>query len=371
MNAGSQFPDGSYARVFDSSRKRIMNISNPDRKSSPSLFSLGPAATTGPQHRRVRSTNLSQCSTPQSPDNTVTSDVYSRQEHKRSISMPLRQSSYDDSSRNSLDESRQSERFPDATSQFAVHRLAEERDRPQSIPGPDGGWWNVVSAVYRETPTHWPQNPRTTSRGRVTSSAPQILTLPPGAAPAQSPDSNAIYTEVLTEHLERHPSTPPRRQIIGSSPGRGAIKVESSPGNHSSGGSATGRTSSSPGKVKVEDGQLDRVARGTPPRIPVPTSRVNLPSTSLNNFQYALAASPPALTPPATTLASGFANKAKLGGIGQSKSYAITRSKKEEKDEEREDEKDKTKSGKKVMNNPDKWNRDLVANIMGPPAERK
>jgi len=54
-------------------------------------------------------------------------------------------------------------------------------------------------------------------------------------------------------------------------------------------------------------------------------------------------------------------------------SIAMHRSKKEERERDKENEKGREKilGGKKVMNNPGKWNRDMVANIMGPPAERK
>lgn len=49
-------------------------------------------------------------------------------------------------------------------------------------------------------------------------------------------------------------------------------------------------------------------------------------------------------------------------------SLARGKSKKEkEKDGEKEG-KDKSNKKEKVLNDPGKWNRDLVANIMGPPA---
>ena len=292
--------------------------------------------------------------------------------------MPMRQSTYNDfpsHSSSGVNEPKQSERLTDAKpqlSQLAVHRLTEEHDRPHDEPAPEAGWWDVVSAVHNETPAPWHDNSETTNKQRARSSAAsQVLTLPPGAAQARSPQSKATYTEVSTDHSEYYPSTPPRRQISSSSPGRDATVYERSPGNDSSGRSATGRTSSSPGKVKTENGYFDRGARENPVPMPLHPSLTKVPSASLNNSQYTLIASPPPVSPPAITLASISATKAKLGGFGRSMSSAISRSKKEEKDEDKENEKDKMKSGKKVMNNPEKWNRDFVANIMGPPAEKK
>ena len=48
-------------------------------------------------------------------------------------------------------------------------------------------------------------------------------------------------------------------------------------------------------------------------------------------------------------------------------SLAMNRSKKEDKDNDKE----KLIAGKKVMNSPGRWNREMVANIMGPPADRR
>ncbi|RXK41920.1 hypothetical protein M231_00641 [Tremella mesenterica] len=74
-------------------------------------------------------------------------------------------------------------------------------------------------------------------------------------------------------------------------------------------------------------------------------------------------------------------HKSKLGGFGRSMSMAsksMLRSRDKDKDKDKENEKstggkkDKEKEKEKgVQNNPGKWNKDMVANIMGPPVDRK
>ncbi|WVF67778.1 hypothetical protein IAT40_002539 [Kwoniella sp. CBS 6097] len=97
----------------------------------------------------------------------------------------------------------------------------------------------------------------------------------------------------------------------------------------------------------------------------------NYSASPLSNGSAHASPAPPAHIP-APAPAPG-PTKSKLNVLGRSMSLA--RHKKEkEKDKENEKEKDKDKgkkSGKGVQNDPGRWNRDMVANIMGPPADRR
>ncbi|KJE03993.1 hypothetical protein I311_02124 [Cryptococcus gattii NT-10] len=297
-----------------------------------------------------------------------------------------------------------------------------------SSGGGGGGWWDVVSAVAKEDSNSnrapWDTPPEKRSSGRMshmsqlstTSSHRDSLTLsvneparnivaaplPPGAEPAQALDFTRPMMNIDLNDSPVSQAKPPFSAPV--SPRR---EVQYLPGQNVRSAGATGSFApSSPpyGYVpqrKDEDENLppppplrfDQSRSGltlgssttpsnhsssfTTESTPTPTAfsssvlsqGISYPAPSNPSLAAATAATPP-IPHPAQTPASSSSSttKSKLGSFGRSMSLAHRKSRKEkEKDGEKEG-KDKSNKKEKVLNDPGKWNRDLVANIMGPPA---
>lgn len=292
--------------------------------------------------------------------------------------------------------------------------------------GGGGGWWDVVSAVAKEDSNSnrapWDTTPEKRSSGRMshmsqlstTSSHKDSLTLsvneparnivaaplPPGAEPAQPLDFTRPMMNIDLNDSPVSQAKPPFSAPV--SPRREPQYLHGQ--NVRSAGTTGSFAPSSPpyGYVpqrKDEDEELplppplrfDQSRSGltlgssttpsthsssfTTESTPTPTAfsssilsqGISYPAPSNPSLAAAVAATPP-IPHPAQTPASSSSTKSKLGSFGRSMSLARGKSKKEkEKDGEKEG-KDKSNKKEKVLNDPGKWNRDLVANIMGPPA---
>lgn len=282
-----------------------------------------------------------------------------------------------------------------------------------------GGWWDVVSAVAKEdsnnSPAPWDATSEKRSSERMsrvsrlsTGSRRDSLAvsvndparntmapLPPGAEPAlaldftrpmmnldlNSPVSQAKppFSAPVSPHREAQylsdqtirpvgitglfgSSSPPygyaqQEDEDGKLPPPPPLRFDQSRGGHTLGSSTTPSAHSSPFTAES-----------------TPTSAAFNHSALSSGLSYPVppnASSPAAASPaphPAGPLApSPITTKSKLGSFGRSMSLVRRKSKKEkEKDGEKEG-KDKNKK-ERVLNDPGKWNRDLVVNIMGPPA---
>lgn len=288
--------------------------------------------------------------------------------------------------------------------------------------GGGGGWWDVVSAVAKEDSSSntapWDTTPEKRSN-EPTSHVSQLSTdsrrdglalnindparniaapLPPGAEPAQaldftrpmmsldlnspvsqakppfsapvSPQREAQYLPgqtvrlVETTGLGFAPSSPPygytqRQDEDGILPPPPPLRFDQSRGGHTLGSSTTpsAHSSSLTAEPTPTSTALNHSALSSGPSYPAPS---NASPT---------VAQGPAPHPAGPLVSSSTTTKSKLGSFGRSMSLVRRKSKKEkekEKDGEKEG-KDKNKK-ERVLNDPGKWNRDLVANIMGPPA---
>lgn len=223
-----------------------------------------------------------------------------------------------------------------------------------SMASASAGWWDVVSAVDGEKRESLPwRGPRQSSD----------LILPPGAEAARAPELSSPLDELNQLDLDfrttpRSPERPPM-PIPQSSPARRAMQqvMDGSPRSIGSGGS--------PGSA---------IPSPRPPPVPIHFDRPSFPSPS-NSATATADKSPP---PPV---------KSKLGTFGRSLSIAsksmLARSKEKEKEEReaipenKENEKVNGLSvaGKrdkdKVQNSPGRWNKDMVASIMGQPVDKK
>lgn len=292
--------------------------------------------------------------------------------------------------------------------------------------GGGGGWWDVVSAVAKEDSNSngapWDTTPEKRSSGRMSymsqlstkSSHKDSLTLsvneptrnivaaplPPGAEPAQPLDFTRPMMNIDLNDSPVSQAKPPFSAPV--SPRREPQYLHGQ--NVRSAGTTGSFAPSSPlyGYVtqrKDEDEELppppplrfDQSRRGltlgssTTPSThsssfntestPTPTAfsssilsqGISYPAPSNPSLAAVVVATPP-IPHPAQIPASSSSTKSKLGSFGRSMSLARGKSKKEkEKDGEKEG-RDKSNKKEKVLNDPGKWNRDLVANIMGPPA---
>lgn len=364
-------------------RDRIAKPSPLIRDPSPGLGLPASVSRTPSWHRRAQSTT--QPTRYEAPGIVAQTEAPSRQEHKRSFSMPMRGSTLDESGTNSSEDdgspttagpTQRSDPTISFKSQLPPLELLDPIDvskkepiRPISEGG--GGWWDVVSAVDNDSsapysPAPWHDNPRATARKRTSSSAgPPGLTLPPGAEAAQLPDHKSTYVDISRTAAD--PPTPPRTIRFSPRPIEQAVLSPSRKG--SPGTRSPGRTSNDPSSNVSSTVNLDEE---TAPRISPPPLSTNLPRPML--FSAHSSDGPPFSVIPPTPITQPVAGsqvppptRSKLGGFGRSMSFAMNRSKKEDKENERE----KLMSGKKASTSPGKWNRDMVADIMGPPAERK
>lgn len=326
-------------------------MSAPPRDPSPPIHTA-PTEKTGSIHRRSQSAAVTQTIRPVLTTVSIPSDA--KQEHKRSFSMPMRRSTCQEPDGNEHSASAIVESTLSSRQLPVLDTLDASNGRPTS-----GGWWDVVSAVESDKPAPWHENPRSTHWKRTSSiSASERFALPPGAEPARLPDSQSTYAEI--SKLVDLPS--PRPLPLRSSPG-GARAMNVSPGRNSPGQAADDPPFRTPGRVKtrVDD------ARPPPPFFPLNISRPSFPAAPADALSIGIIS---ARTVTPASAGAPHPTKFKLGGFGRSMSFAINR-KKEEREKDKENEKESPLGGKKVMNSPGKWNRDMVANIMGPPSERK
>jgi len=374
----SQFPDGSYARVFPIVKDRIGNPPARSQQLSPSPAPETSARKKNALHRRVQSTAAPHAVRPQPTVLVVPSEGIPPQEHKRSISMPMRGSTYDESDPDSSEDEAtgpalQSEPILTTKAQLIPLDVGDSKNdhKARSSERNSGGWWDVVSAVENEAPAPWHVKPISTARKRTSSSAAApSLGLPPGAEPAQLPDFQLSHIQI--SQLDSGPSTPPRQPPLRSSPGRRVNTMGDSLARDSPAHIENGQRQRSPGLIGPESDHVQLERQSRPPPIPLNISRPSFPSAQSSSSPSFVSSALPSTTSPVNTSVVAPV-KSKLGGLGRSMSIAMHRSKKEERERDKENEKGREKilGGKKVMNNPGKWNRDMVANIMGPPAERK
>jgi hypothetical protein len=378
-------------------------------------------------HRRTHSTTVTSSvvgSFPHQEPSATTAAVVPQ--HSRSISMPYRRSTYDEYNLNSDSDSddeenggpRQSPPFlstgdptadpkalvPLRTQSLDVEPLNRNSDGGLSS---SGGWWDVISAVEREDTAPWQDNSRSSMIKRSSSSAVQSihsLSLPPGAEPASPLDFQATYPDFTRLDIDLtldSPSrgqyspplapTPPRRPSAQSSPGRGysALGIGSGMNRNGGGGTPSSRTSPGPRTSLSRSAQAssERIeTRPPPPPVPSFISRPSFPSPGTSPMTA------PALLPSPQPSSPPVSGKSKFG-FGRSMSLAISKKKDKEREKgkemgkegdmdkeneksrwrgEKEKEKDREVGRKDgVTNNPGKWNRDMVAGIMGPPAERR
>ena len=292
----------------------------------------------------------------------------------------------------------------------ALDLLSPSESEAQRMSGTSssGGWWDIVSAVDIDAPAPWHDDPTPTTHRRTSSSVastllPANLPLPPGAEPAAAFDfSSPLYGDLSQMNivadspitirstapptpLAQGPPTPTRGHFDRAppTPTRSHLNQESmmTPGNTSEPYSRSpparrAQTMEAPRQQpqysyheeKLPSANPATLGNGLPTRPPpIP---VNLPRPGSNpyNGRSFSAQHPP---PPDVGESPNTATRSKLGGFGRSVTLAIRR----DKDKDKENDKGSPfgpggKKGK-VQNDPGKWNRDMVASIMGSPADRR
>ncbi|OCF36017.1 hypothetical protein I316_02512 [Kwoniella heveanensis BCC8398] len=485
-----RFPDGSYARVFESMKERVTKPPAATPVAQSISFAKQPSI-----HRRAKSSAVTPGSASEaSPGGEgsllSTPNMSKRQQHSRSYSMPNRQSTYDqsDSSSDSDDSPAQAQiqmqQRPAVVTSIKqlpplqmLSPIEMDDEKRASAATSGGGWWDIVSAMDNDNPAPWQEplpprrptsqthTPRSSSgRGSV-----MDLPLPPGAEPAQILDFSAPMLTDMAK-LDLSPSHSPNKAVNvnagnGNDSGIGIAREYDpsyqrfSQGHSSPNGSPNARAHTMGARVITTPEPLSSGVREGPKstgpgsagylneRLPPPPlrfekpapsptgsasasrSHTNSPSHSYMHSVPARTSSSGVITPMqspnvhgSTTSAAGspsypvspfsqnaarsspspaaaisaqappgppFApapspasapHKSKLGVLGRSMSYARHKKDKEKDKENNEKEKDKgkerdkekgKKSGKGVQNDPGRWNRDMVANIMGPPADRR
>ncbi|WWC72666.1 uncharacterized protein I206_106630 [Kwoniella pini CBS 10737] len=377
-----RFPDGSYGDVFASMKQQI---ARPFRVSPPAAHSISFAKQPS-IHRRAKSNAATPGSETGSPSRLNTPpSIGSRQQHSRSLSMPNRQSSYDEpeSSDSDSDEppSQASiqHRPPVITSIKQLPPLqmlspVNLEDKRSSAGGSGGGWWDIVSAMDNDNPAPWQDSRPIPVRQRTSSGAASLdLPLPPGAEPAQVLD---FSTPTLTDmdKLDLSAPTPPRQMAARYSPG------SSSPGQRSKTIEANrNNVAYSPSRRNgpISAGPSTVGSYFPEERLPPPPLRFDIPiASSPNRFVSGISTlpqgSPDLAEPTLSSAASPSAPppRSKLGVIGRSMSLMHKKEKEKEKAKDKENEKSGGKKSK-VQNDPGRWDRSMVANIMGAPAEKK
>ncbi|WWD20796.1 hypothetical protein CI109_105273 [Kwoniella shandongensis] len=388
-----RFPDGSYEDVFNTMKQQVATTpaSSPQMPQSVS-FSKQPSV-----HRRAKSTAVSGPETGSPLSLSIPSNAPARQQHLRSLSMPSRRSTYDESdSDTSSDEVIMTKPVVYSTAKqlpplqmFSPTEYDGSNTFSAASATGSGGWWDVVSAIETDNPAPWNENRlpsppalRTTSNTGSHNSLP----LPPGAEPAQVLDFSAPMLIGFSK-LDMNSSSPPRpsggqRITPVNSPGNRAMTLDvmgtSPPSN---------RTSPSQRRDGIRSAGVEKAFNGYLPqeRLPPPPLRYERQPNvgqSPGSQQAALGqgtppqASPVPITPVSATTPASAPTRSKLGGFGRSMSFAMQKKDKENEKSGRggnspADAGKKEKEKGKVQNAPGKWNRDMVANIMGPPAERR
>ena len=290
-----------------------------------------------PIHRRVQSTALPQGLRPDKPVPLTTKAE--KQVHKRSISMPLRRSTYDESessSSNDDHDSRQSSRSsiampPGKVSEGQVQGYPSRQPhvRQSSGENQDDGWWDVISAMTAEDHAPWHDNPRSTTRKRTSSN---VASTPPRPSPSPATSRK----ELGNQDKSPRPSLGQSINPVG----------QSSFGQVTSDAVERASYVIDLGKENINDDYFGQVDSQYEQSGPLDVARPHYTTSHSEGTPPLLKASPrsPMTTPP---LASNPV-RSKLGGFGRSMSLAMNRSKKEEKD--KENERDRAGVGKKVMN---------------------
>ncbi|ORX40941.1 hypothetical protein BD324DRAFT_647844 [Kockovaella imperatae] len=283
-NVKKRFPDGSYDMVFEA---MIERMTNPQIKATSSQSDLQTQSllSVSAAHRRTRSGSLLPPSAEtgtSSTEHTPTPTSGARVSHSRSLSMPMRKSTYmqrKDSS-SSSDGSSEEAGVPAMPNKVLVAKrqapepiitsldpadtaqgnlasnagLAINMSNPKHLsngsgihlssasgagtsrhnsldrPHSGGGWWDVVSAVSPQNMAPWHENPRSTTvrrMSRTSSDMPtsptfgQNLTLPPGAEPPAVQDLSMSYADLIDLGNLSRPSS-------GSSPMRAEGSIQQS-----------------------------------------------------------------------------------------------------------------------------------------------
>ncbi|WVW80538.1 hypothetical protein I302_102523 [Kwoniella bestiolae CBS 10118] len=360
-----RFPDGSYQGVFTTMKEQI---ARPAQTSPPSSHSISFAKQPS-IHRRAKSTAVtpgSEVGSPSTPQN-----VGSRQQHSRSLSMPNRQSTYDEETESSSDSDSDE---PPSQAQIqqrpavltSVKQLPplqmlspiEMDDKRSSAGGSSGGWWDIVSAMDNDNPAPWQENRPVPQRQRTSSGAASLdLPLPPGAEPAQILDFSAPMLGEIA-NLDLSPTPAPQRLPPS---GQRSKTLDATRNDlayspiRKNGPSSAGPSAFSGGYFPTE--------RLPPP----PPLRFDTPSTSSNRSVSASATSLHNSPTVPSPVAASAPSRSKLGVIGRSMSLM------HKKEKDKENEKASSSGGKKskVQNDPGKWDKSMVASIMGAPADRR
>lgn len=292
-----------------------------------------------------------------------------RLSHNRSTSLPSRKAMFEDLDPLDVESDTSSDAptpVPNSSSTFSTQRpilppLTTSSRRisngflsPQAATwnrssmtseGSEGaGWWDVVSAVDqdRQSSSSLPwQSPSVSPDNRpgpLSQSGPRDVEL---ASPIKTSFPLSTSFNKLDLDFSASPSSPIRQNypIPEGSPAKRAMQrgMASSPG-------------SSPGS----ESSPRNTPNYRPPPIPLNFDRPNFPSPPVGTVPIPSPSAEPDRSPPPPT-------KSKLGGFGRSLSIASKTMLARSKEKERE----------KENNVPGKWNKDMVANIMGPPVERR
>ncbi|ORY31294.1 hypothetical protein BCR39DRAFT_527314 [Naematelia encephala] len=368
-NVKKRFPDGSYADVFILAKDQVARPQSAEP--SPSLSQTPTMSEQSSQHRRSRSHALPTAIA--EPLDYPASASVRREQHNRSISMPLRRGTYPEDSDSDSDSYENEARLrPLAVTANSLKQLpplqmlspiemSDLNEKTPSATQSAGGWWDVVSAIQPEQIAPWHQNSSASNRNRTSSNSASHLLLPPGAEPAAVPDFSRPYediTELSQIDLASAPSTPQAENQVEFFPTRtsGLASPLAEPDN------------SSPRSVQSRPIERDE----RPPPVPIKFSRPSFPSgqsSETSSLAMPIGEIPDShpSTPP------GVSTKSKLFGRSLSlASKSMLKSRKEDKENEKNASPAANPARKdKVQNNPGKWNRDMVANIMGPPADRR
>ncbi|WWC65273.1 uncharacterized protein I303_107890 [Kwoniella dejecticola CBS 10117] len=376
-----RFPDGSYENVFSSIKQQI---ARPPQISPIAVQSISFVKQPS-VHRRAKSNAATPVSETGSPPHLTTpQSIASRQQHSRSFSMPDRRSTYDESDSSDSDSDE-----PPSQAQIQQNRPAvitsmkqlpplqmlspmDMEEKRSSAGTSGGGWWDIVSAMDNDNPAPWQDARPIPIRQRTSSGAASLdLPLPPGAEAAQVLD---FSTPMLTDmdRLDLSPPTPPRQMAArhspsSSSPGQRSKTVElAKTGLAYSPSRTNGPSTAGPSGL----GTYFPEERLPPPPLRFDVPMASSPNRSVGGASTPLQNSPNQTMTPSSATSSAPPPRSKLGVIGRSMSLMHKKEKEKEKARDKENEKSGGKKSK-VQNDPGKWDRSMVANIMGAPADKK
>ncbi|KAK8850617.1 hypothetical protein IAR55_004536 [Kwoniella newhampshirensis] len=372
-----RFPDGSYEGIFNLMKEQVANTP----ASSPQVAQTVSFSSQPSIHRRTKSTAVMMGpETGSSSSLGVPANAAGRQQHLRSLSMPSRRSTYDESdSDTSSDEIAPKQPIVYTTAKqlpplqmFSPIEL-DDKSFGAASAGGSGGWWDVVSAVATDNPAPWdeerfPSPPPL--RSSSNSGSFNSLPLPPGAEPAQVLDFSTPMLSNMTK-LELSPRSAAQRVTPVNSPGNRAKTLEvmgSSPPSKR-GSPSHRRDGPKSAGVGVAFNEYIPEERKPPP--PLRYDRGGLVQQTPPVSSTPSQASPVPVTPVSATTPAAPPNRSKLGGFGRSMSFAMRKDKENEKGRGGSPQDGGKKEKGKVQNDPGRWNRDMVANIMGPPADRR